>query len=212
MKIGDKVRIIKGEYKGLVGTVGKIVGEEVRIDNSRVDVFLWYNESDLEPVMEHKFKVGDKVIDKNFPDTILTVCTVDGDIVEAEPEKYSLPKWTYNAKNLEPISDHMTADELAELITPTEEDEIDKLLSRIPTMSEDEERLIKNARATFDDSDNLITCMKDKELHFGVSKDNIWKDKTYEDGLKEGYKKGFNAGVKQTRDKVVDALFTVVKI
>lgn len=121
MNIGDKVRVTKGEYKGLVGTVGNIMGEKVRIDDSRVDVFLWYNESDLEP-----------------------------------------------------ISDHMTADELAELITPTEKDALDKLLSNIPTMSEDY--------------------------------------KTYEDGLKEGYKKGFNAGVKQTRDKVVDALFTVVKI
>ena len=102
----------------------------------------------------------------------------------------------YGESELEPISGHMTADELA--ITPTEKNALDKLLSNISTMSEDEERLLKNARATFDD----------EELRFGVSKDY----KTYQDGLKEGYKKGFNAGVKQTRDKVVDALFTVVKI
>ena len=197
MNIGDKVRVTKGEYKGLVGTVGNIMGEKVRIDNSRVDVFLWYNESDLEPVIEHKFKVGDKVIVNGHNAEITYVTYADNNPYRVRYDN-GVMGW-YDESELEPISDHMTADELAELIaTPTEEDEIDRLLSRIPTMSEDEERLLINARATFDD----------EELRFGVSKDY----KTYQDGLKEGYKKGFNAGVKQTRDKVVDALFTVVKI
>lgn len=113
MKIGDKVRILIGIRTGQTGTI-ELINDMADYLIKVEDGDAWYDESELEPVIEHKYKVGDKVIDKNFPDTILIVCTVDGDIVEVEPEKYSLPKWTYNAKNLEPISDHMTADELAE--------------------------------------------------------------------------------------------------
>ena len=132
MNIGDKVRVTKGEYKGLVGTVGNIMGEKVRIDNSRVDVFLWYNESDLEP-----------------------------------------------------ISDHMTADE---------------------------ERLIKNASATFDDSDK--ECIKEVNFVSGTADSTsqrtasgvdpytaecgapvikYWYDRGYKDGHDKGYRTGMKA-------------------
>lgn len=112
MNIGDKVRVTKGEYKGLVGTVGNIMGEKVRIDNSRVDVFLWYNESDLEPVIEHKFKIGDKVIVNGHNAEITYVTYADNNPYRVRYDN-GVMGW-YDESELEPISDHMTADELAE--------------------------------------------------------------------------------------------------
>ena len=88
MNIGDKVRVTKGEYKGLVGTVGNIMGEKVRIDNSRVDVFLWYNESDLEPISDHI----DKLVEQ-YEDT---------DLIKAKYVKQI-------------IDNHLTAEELDEI-------------------------------------------------------------------------------------------------
>ena len=192
MKIGDKVRVTKGEYKGLVGTVGNIMGEKVRIDNSRVDVFLWFNESDLEPVIEHKFKVGDKVIVNGHNAEITYVTYADNNPYRVRYDN-GVMGW-YDESELEPISDQK---------------DVDTLLSSVPTMSEDEERLIKNARATFDDSD-----MKEVNFASGIA-DNTnqrtasgvdpyteeigdpvikyWYDSGYKDGHDKGYRTGMQA-------------------
>lgn len=151
---------------------------------------------------EHKFKVGDKVIDKNFPDTILTVCTVDGDIVEAEPEKYNLPKWTYNAKYLEHVSDYIrTADEIAELFKETEEK--DKKEHTLPNpadlmskMDEDTQRLIEKVEEKVQERTKgyqigAEDAMKDIQR---IKQEQY--DKGYNDGQQAGFDKGFILGMK----------------
>ena len=150
---------------------------------------------------EHKFKVGDKVIDKNFPDTILTVCTVDGDIVEVEPEKYNLPKWTYNAKNLEHVSDHMDADEIAELFKETEEK--DKKEHTLPNpadlmsiMDEDTQRLIEKVE---EKANNPIHHWYDNREYTAYLKG--WKV-----GRHEGYEEGYAVGLNVTRKAIDDIL------
>ena len=76
---------------------------------------------------EHKFKVGDKVIDKNFSGQVLIVKRVYQDVIDDVVDVYregddsTIVK--YFSKNLEPVSDHMTADEIAEMFTEASEQE-----------------------------------------------------------------------------------------
>ena len=148
MNIGDKVRVTKGKYKGLVGTVGNIMGEKVRIDNSRVDVFLWYNESELEPISDHM-----------------------------------------TADELAELI--MTADELTELITAT--DEIDKLLSSVPTMSEEDEE-VNYASGTADNTNQRTASGVDPyTAEIGDPAIKYWYDQGYKDGHNKGYRTGMQA-------------------
>ena len=77
---------------------------------------------------EHKFSVGDKVKEPLYHNILeITEVGSNGKYVRAKTE--AGPTYTFNPDNLEPISDHMTADELAELIasTPTERQDAEKL-------------------------------------------------------------------------------------
>lgn len=145
---------------------------------------------------EHKFNVGDRVIDKNFSGQVLIVKRVYQDVIDDVVDVYregddsTIVK--YFSKNLEPVSDHiMKADEIAELFKETEEK--DKKEHTLPNPADLMSKMDEDTQQIIDKVEEKV---QERTKGYQIGAEDAMKDiqrikqEEYDRGYKDGQKNG----------------------
>ena len=144
---------------------------------------------------EHKFKIGDKVMVMGIPTSIGVLAEINPDR-KLYPYKIKLDNGDFlmaRTDELEPVSDHIDADEIAKLFAETEEK--DKKKHTLPNpadlMDEDTQRLIAKVEK---ENKARKTLIHERTKGYYAGAEDAMKD--IQRIKKEEYERGFKAGMK----------------